>query len=946
MSDYPPGAGVEATQQEFAGGQKVFGRYKLVKILGQGGMGVVWLARDEELERDVALKFLPDPVIHDHALLKDLKNETRRSLELTHKNIVRIYDFVHGEHAACISMEYVDGETLSNLRAEKERRVFEPDELASWTGQLCDALDYAHNHARIIHRDLKPANLMVNRRGDLKVSDFGIARSLGDTISRLTREQGRSGTLVYMSPQQLDGEHGTHLDDIYSLGATLYDLLTSKPPFYSGNIDRQIHERVAPSMTDRRKDLNIEPASMPAIWEEVVAACLQKDSAERPQSAVEVANRLQLSFAPIRTRAAIKAVPRKLIVWAGTAIGLISLTGLGAWYFAKSKLRTKAAAAATSALSQAAAIAEKSIAVLPFESFSDDKENAYLADGVQDEILTDLTKVADLKVISRRSVAQFRDSKQTIREIGQALGVAHVLEGSVRKVAGRVHVTAQLIDTRNETQTWAEKYDRDIADVFQIQSNISQAIVTQLKVALSPLEKAAIEEKPTQDKEAYDLYLRARALIYGQGDGVAKTMEDNATKAIALLESAIARDPKFTLAYCALGDAQLILDQIGGGWDNAWLVKTKEAIDAALRISPNSAEAHLILARYLIHGVEDVSAGEKELSTVAAGLPGRVDTFNLRAEVEERQGKWKEALRDREKAAELDPRDGDTANDLANLYIVLRRYGNAEPRLDQMIATTPQQSTHNFWWDKSIIALARGDTKAAMAALDADPHRNIGFFMTSHLVAHLFIMERNYPKAEEILQSAEGTANTHNVTPKVVQARPNWDLFRRGSVLERLGRIARFQGEKDKARIYFEAARPVFEEWLAKKPGRNTWTISWFECHSLAYIAEIDAALGRKEDAIREGRNAVELWPLKRDARLAPDIATYLAIVYMWTGERDAALQQLAEAAKLPAQPPWHPACPGMSAGELKLNPLWDDLRNDPRFDKIIAEAAKPVKLD
>ena len=206
-------------------------------------------------------------------------------------------------------MEYVNGETLSNLRAEKEQKVFEPHEIADWISQLCEALDYAHNHAKVIHRDLKPSNLMVNKRGDLKITDFGIARSLADSASRLTAEQGRSGTLVYMSPQQLAGEHGTHLDDIYSLGVTLYDLLTSKPPFYSGNIDRQIHERVPPSMTERRKDLNIEPASMPPIWEEVVAACLQKDPAKRPQSAVEVANRLQLASAPIRITATPVVLP-------------------------------------------------------------------------------------------------------------------------------------------------------------------------------------------------------------------------------------------------------------------------------------------------------------------------------------------------------------------------------------------------------------------------------------------------------------------------------------------------------------------------------------------------------------------------------------------------------------------------------------------------------------
>ena len=294
--------------------------YTLVKVLGRGGMGVVWLARDEELERDVALKFLPDLMIQDRALLDQLKHETKRCLELTHPHVVRIHDFVHDERSGCISMEYVDGETLSNLRAEKEQRVFEPHELAGWIAQLCDALDYAHNHAKVIHRDLKPANLMVNKRGDLKITDFGIARSLADSASRLTAEQGRSGTLIYMSPQQLSGERGTHLDDIYSLGATIYELLTSKPPFYSGNIDRQICERIAPSMTERRKELDIEPASVPQIWEDTVATCLAKDPSRRPQSAVEVAQRLQLPARSARiTTAPSKTPNNKTLIVCGIA---------------------------------------------------------------------------------------------------------------------------------------------------------------------------------------------------------------------------------------------------------------------------------------------------------------------------------------------------------------------------------------------------------------------------------------------------------------------------------------------------------------------------------------------------------------------------------------------------------------------------------------------------
>ena len=449
---------------------------------------------------------------------------------------------------------------------------------------------------------------------------------------------------------------------------------------------------------------------------------------------------------------------------------------------------------------------------------------------------------------------------------------------------------------------------------------------------MSPAEKAAIEEKPTQDNEAYDLYLRARSLVYQQyGTRLRSEDQENSTKAISLLESAIARDPNFTLAYCVLGDAQLTLFNP---------VKAKEAIDAALRISPNSAEAHLILAEYFFQK-GDVSGGENELAIAAAGFPGRVVVFQLRAGVEEQRGQWKDALRDREKAAELDPRDVDAAEDLMTLYLFLRKYENAERLADHMIGITPQQSADWFWRGKSWIALARGDTKAAMATLDSNPLRNLGVWGLSHMIARVLVMERDYAKAEEILQSADETAETCNLLGN--NNPPSFDSNHRGVTLEKRTRIARFRGEKEKARGYFEAARRLFEESLAK----NTQHDSWFESHALAYIAEIDAARGRKEDAIHEGRNAATLWLLKRDARLAPDVATYLAIVYMWSGERDAALEQLAEVAKLPAWPSLAgPASPGLSAGDLKLNPIWDKLRNDPRFEKIVEESKRPVALE
>src|SRR5215510_6498234 len=495
-----PGCLLE-TALDSAGGQTVFGRYTLVKVLGRGGMGIVWLAHDEELEREVALKFLPDLMIQDRALLDQLKRETKRCLELTHPHIVRIHDFVHDERSGCISMEYVDGETLSTLRAEKEQKVFESDEVANRIAQLCDALDYAHTHARVIHRDLKPANLMVNQRGDLKITDFGIARSLADSTTRLTGEQGRSGTLVYMSPQQLSGERSTHLDDIYSLGATIYELLTSKPPFYSGKIDWQICERVAPSMTDRRKEFDIEPASVSQIWGKVVAACLAKDPSQRPQSAAEVAQQLQLPVGQTGTRvAAGKTSNRKTLLISG--IAAVCVLALAGSYFGVAKRQAKP-------MPQAASIREKSIAVLPFENLSANQENAFFTDGVQGEILTDLAKVADLKVISQTSVMQYRNAqKRNLRDIAQALRVSHILEGSVQRAANRVRVNAQLIDAPNDTHIWAETFDPELLDVFAIQSDIPHTATNQLPPKLSPREEAVMHEKPTSDMVAYDLYLR------------------------------------------------------------------------------------------------------------------------------------------------------------------------------------------------------------------------------------------------------------------------------------------------------------------------------------------------------------------------------------------------------------------------------------------------------
>jgi serine/threonine protein kinase/tetratricopeptide (TPR) repeat protein len=893
-----PGCLLE-TALDAVGGQTVFGRYKLIKVLGRGGMGIVWLARDEELERNVALKFLPDLMIQDRSLLDQLKRETKRSLELTHPHIVRIHDFVHDERSGCISMEYVDGETLSNLRAGKEQKVFEPPEIADWLAQLCDALDYAHNHAKVIHRDLKPSNLMVNKRRDLKITDFGIARSLADSASRLTTEQGRSGTLVYMSPQQLNGERSAHLDDLYSLGVTIYELLTSKPPFYSGNIDRQICERVAPSMTERRKEFNIEPAFIPQLWEKGIAACLAKDPSRRPQSAVDVAQRLQLPSGQARISPTFaNAAKRKPLLVAGVAaVAVLLLAGV---YFGASNRHAKPP-------SHPPAIPDKSVAVLPFENLSDEKENAYFADGVQDEILTGLTRVADLKVISRTSVMQYKAGlRRNLREIAAQLGVAHVLEGTVQRAAGRVRVNAQLIDARTDTQLWAEGYDRDVTDVFAIESEVAGKIVAQLQAKISPIEKVAIEQKPTTDLVAHDLYIRAKTLI---ATAVFSTpLQEGLVEAVRLLDNAIERDPTFALAYYQLAQAHDLLYFVGTDHTPARLAMAHAAIQTLARLRPDSGEMYLARARHLYFGYLDYDRARKELTSAQKSLPNDPAPFELAGYIDRRQSRWLDSLRNLERAIELDPQNPTLLQQLANSYRCLRRYADAKRVLDRAIAVSPKDaslrveaSAVELWWHANPRALV--STVEAIIAKDPQEGQNI---------ADVWL---------------EGSVCGHDVdgATRALAALPIAGCYEDRIPFPRAwceGVVARMRGDEAAPQAAFTSARTETARLVAEQPGY---------AEALCVLGMVDAALGHKEDAIQEGRRAVELLPVTKDAVIGAMLLKNLALIYAWIGEEDLAIQQLAIATSIPGY---------LSYGELRLHPRWDPLRGDPRFDKIVASLA------
>jgi serine/threonine protein kinase/Tfp pilus assembly protein PilF len=895
------GGVAEATSREFASGQKVFGRYTLIKILGRGGMGIVWLARDEELERDVALKFLPDLMIQDHAVFDQLKRETKRCLELTHPYIVRIHDFIHDERSGCISMEYVDGETLSNLRAEKERKVFEPDEIAAWTSQLCDALDYAHNDAKIIHCDLKPANLMVNQRGDLKISDFGIARSLAESASRITLEQGRSGTLVYMSPQQLNGERCTHLDDIYSLGATLYELLTSKPPFYSGNIDRQICERVAPSMTERRKELDIEPALVPEVWEDTVAACLAKDPSRRPQSAAEVRRRLQL--APGQTR--IRRIPdkglkRKTLLIGG--IAALSVLALASWYLGVLKQHAKP-------VPQPAAIPEKSIAVLPFENRSEEKANAYFADGIQDEILTRLSKIADLKVISRTSTQHYKSAPENLPEIARQLGVAHILEGSVQKSGDAVRVNVQLIKAANDSHVWADTFDRKLTDIFSVESEVAKAVADQLKAKLTGQEEQVITAKPTDNPEAYDAYLRGLAYILKT-----QTTAAHALGAQKYLREAVRLDPKFALAWALLSYNN------ARGYITASLQptlalreETRQAAETALTLQPNLGEAVLAKGFYHYACLKDYDTAVHYFEQARSFLPNSSQIPAALAYVMRRRGQWERSETYFNEAERLGPRDTEALAEHAYSYIALRRFPEALRKLEQVLDITPDDVDALAL--KAAIAQAEGDvTRASM--LLAPLHPNPDDTRVLETQVYQAVLERRpaqiIPRLNEIL------------------AKPDPALgFVNGEVRFWLGWAQEVAGDYAAAKETWQQARSELEPFLQEQPDNYSL---------IGDLALTMMGLGDKASALALSERAMAANPIEKDALRGPGPVEIFGRVAARMGEPDRAIATLQKLLSIPYAGPL--AVAPLTPALLRLDPMFDPLRNDPRFQRLVASPA------
>ena len=872
------------------------GNYQILEEVGRGGMGVIYRARQRHSRRIVALKRILAYHADSPETLERFRREAEAAAHLDHSNILPIYEVGQGEdELPFFSMKFAAGGSLVEA-AEPLRE--EPRRAAALMAKVSRAVQYAHGRG-ILHRDLKPANILLDGHGEPMVSDFGLATWL-DSVSDLTHSLTIFGTPGYIAPEQANPALAktaklTPAADVYSLGAILFDLLTGRPPFLGEHalaVIQQASQNPAPKLR------SLVPA-LDKDLETICAKCLQRDPAARYCSAGALAEDLErwldgrsIVARPVSPPAQLWRWSRRNPIVAGMAALLLALgSGLGVMIWQSE---------------MASPITAGGIAVLPFESLAPSKTNAFFADGVYDGVSTKLAKIANLKVISHNSVAKYR-GMQDAREIGRALNVAYVFEGSVRREAGRIHLDARLIDTRTGSHIWAEKYDREVTDVFALQTEIAQKVANRLGAQVSSVEKAAIQEPPTTDLVAYDAYLRAKDLI--NESTFSPRAKEGLFQAVELLTGAVARDPSFFNAYCELAAAHDKIYFLGFDHSKERLQLAERTIQFVREARPDSGETHLALAHHLYWAYRDYDQAKAELAMARRSLPNEPRIPLLTGYIDRRQGHWEKSVEEMKQALELDPHNFSILQQISLSYQALRRYEEALSTLDSALAIAPKDvnsRVRRAW----VAAEWRADVKPLHTTIETvladDPSAPpVIVYMWFDLV----LRERDPAAAERVLAAmpAGGCYDENIPFPT------SW--------CEGLG--ARLRGDDRAARDAFIRARNELEQTLRNEPNY---------AQGLCALGVIDAALGNREDAIREGELAVKLMPASASAIEGSVLIQYLAIIYAWTGDKDRAIQRLAEAAKLPGS--------HVTYGYLRLHLLWDPLRGDPRFEEIVASLA------
>ena len=864
--------------------------------LGRGGMGVTYRATERTLNRSVALK-----VIETHgseAARERFLREARAAAALRHPNVAGVFRFgalANTDRCYC-AMELVEGETLETLVRRKGPLKLEMAlEIAI---QVTQALIAAADRG-LVHRDLKPGNIMLTHNEvspvtvEVKVIDFGLAKAATHVAEEMELTRGEFvGTPAFASPEQFAGGSIDARSDIYALGVTLWFALSGRLPFGGRTIEeirqRQIHDKLPVEQVQ----------GVPRRVIELLRSCLAIDPNERPPSARVLMGALE----SCRAQSVTRRRTGKLAALAAIAVLALGIAALIFWRNREHYL----------ALS--AAVPEKSIAVLPFENLSEEKANAYFAEGVQNEILTKLAAVRDLKVISRTSTAKYQSKPDNLKTVAQELGVSTVLEGAVQKAGDKVRVNVQLIDARAGTQLWAKSYDRDFKDVLGVESEVSQKIAEALQANLSPSESNALGSTATRDTEAYDLFLRGEYEFHQAESILAADAYDRAE---AFYRQALARDPSFAEAAAELARSRLSRHWFVSSLAPAELEEVKSLIDRALALAPSSPEAHFALGLFFYFAHRQYEMALTEFNRTLELQPNNASSRLYCAAVYRRRGEWERSLADSQRAQEVDPRDATTPSNIGFTYLLLRRWKDAERAALRALAIDP----HNAVAAVALLVSrlnATGDVDSVRRALDAFPEAikslpRIGRGGVSasgdvssiiSIWVYLDVIESRFTDA---FQAFENEVD-------------NGDL---GHLQQLAGRVALhvLAGDTEAAKSAGEEALPLLEARSRERPD---------DTFAMTELSWVYLALGRNGDALRLSSQAADSISIEKDAFAGPVFQIGLAQIEARAGAPEEAINRLRHLLSIPAGY-------AVSIARLKIDPVWDPIRHRPDFQQLLS---------
>jgi serine/threonine protein kinase len=888
--------------------------------LGSGAIAITYRARDTVLNSVVALKVIDRRVAKMPGVRSRFLREARAAAQIRHPNVARVTHYGEQDGECFYVMELVEGKTLeARVRRDGPMPLAQALEVIEQTARALAAAEACG----VVHRDIKPSNIMLESDPGggapiVKVIDYGIAKILNPEMERGAEktQPGFIGTPAFASPEQFAPSQQMKIDarsDIYSLGATFWYLLSGRVPFV-GRTLREVAEKQAEELPlEQLKNTNV-PARVIALLQSMLTV----DPAKRPQTARELLSAIHRCYTKFSTEA--RARRKRSIIVAAGAILVLGAVAFGTWLYERV---------------QSSAETERSIAVLPFENLSPDSEDTYFTVGMQDEITGDLAKLAGMRVIGSQSTRSYLPGKErNLHAIGRDLGVRHLLEGTVSKDNNQMRVALHLVDLRNGAIQWAATYQRPLKEVFALQSEITQAVATQLKARLSPNEKTDVDTPPTNDLRAYDLYLQARNMPSVTLNGQGGQFYIDAKRAIPMLQEAVARDPNFALAYCELArwhDDMYYQRNVGPAEERAVDHRrfSEAALEKARRAQPDSGVVHLALARHALQINSDVEEAEVQIQLARTALPNSAQVEGIAGRVARRQDRWDDALKDFERAVSLEPRSISLGELLLSTYRFVRRYRDFDRVWDTLRALTPADQAGTLYIERAWAHLEE--------AADLSPIRetllNQKFDESNTTIFNMMlaVWSRDVEGMTRILSKKHDPIGWNGV------------IFP-DAWFEALA--ARIRGDNDAAVKAFEKARPFVEQRVLADPSIGL---------DLSVLAIIDAALGHKELAVQEGRKACDLDSTKTSNFLSPAIHSNLAVVYAWTSQNDHAIAELnallsgggKSASVVPGgnrpAPTAVDAIAQPTYGDFRLNPLWDPLRNDPRFTAMMNRLAPVV---